>query len=161
MARRESDAWRYLVYVTDKKEFQTHCAEARKKAKNMDLMSYLIMPVQRIPRYELLLKELKSKLDPEAGVAIGKLEEALSKIQSIAQHVNENKRKAERLSELLVIQGKIHGGAEMKDTLLQPHRRLIRMLSPSPHRLSLLLLSMISLLCFVLVLLQQMKERFI
>ena len=42
--------------------------EARKSEDcRLDIMSYLIMPVQRIPRYELLLQELEKNLDPDAS----------------------------------------------------------------------------------------------
>jgi hypothetical protein len=45
------------------KKFQAFLAEKR-KACGLDLMSYLIMPVQRIPRYELLLREMKRLTPP-------------------------------------------------------------------------------------------------
>jgi hypothetical protein len=85
-------------------------------------MSYLIMPVQRIPRYELLLRELKRytlKTDPGYPA----LEEAFDKIKAIASHVNEEKRKIESMSKLVEIQSKIQGDF---GTLLQAHRHLIR-----------------------------------
>jgi hypothetical protein len=37
------------------KKFQNFLADTRKKGGLMDITSYMIMPVQRIPRYELLL----------------------------------------------------------------------------------------------------------
>lgn len=38
--------------------FQQFLAAKRKDCGGLDLMSFLIMPVQRIPRYEMLLREL-------------------------------------------------------------------------------------------------------
>ncbi len=54
-------------------------------------MSYLIMPVQRIPRYQLLLREL-DKVTEEGHPEKQHLGEALQKIEHIAKHVNEEKR---------------------------------------------------------------------
>ena len=58
-----SEAMQALQTLQDNKRWLKFAAE-KKQAMGLDLMSYLIMPVQRIPRYELLLKELKRNLDP-------------------------------------------------------------------------------------------------
>lgn len=66
-------------------------------------MSYLIMPVQRIPRYVLLLRELKRNTpddDPEFSTIV----DALGKIELIGAHVNEHKRLVETMSKLLEVQ---------------------------------------------------------
>jgi hypothetical protein len=69
----------------------------------------------------LLLRELKGCTPAEHAEA-GRLEEAFAKVQSIAKHVNEAKRQVENMSKLLEVQNRINP----PESLLQPHRRLIR-----------------------------------
>jgi hypothetical protein len=100
--------------------------QERRSVFGMDLASYLIMPVQRIPRYELLLKELKRNLDANNEEDAALLDEALAKVVAVAQHVNEMKREAERASELLQVQGKIIGLDQHLKSLFVAHRRLMK-----------------------------------
>ena len=116
------------------KLFQSFLTEARKKtvpspaspsappAAVLDLMSYLIMPVQRVPRYELLLRELM-RYTPGVHEEREVLEKALTKIQSIAQHINESGRRMEEMQRVMDVQARISGDY---GTLLLPHRRLVR-----------------------------------
>jgi hypothetical protein len=89
----------------------------------LDLMSYLILPVQRIPRYELLLREFL-KNTPEGHTEREILVAAFEKVQKIAQYINESKRRVENMSKVLAIQNKIEGNMDVP--LLAPHRRLIK-----------------------------------
>ena len=87
-----------------------------------DICSFLIMPIQRIPRYELLLRELKKNTDPSSPESVG-LEKAFEKIVGIATHVNESQRHIENMTKLLALQDRIQGQAF---ELLMPHRRLLK-----------------------------------
>jgi hypothetical protein len=58
------------------------------------LDSFLIMPVQRIPRYILLLSELK-KHTPSDHPDYPKITEAWTSMQEVANYVNEKKRESE------------------------------------------------------------------
>jgi hypothetical protein len=93
-------------------------------SEGLDLMSYLIMPVQRVPRYLLLLKELQ-KYTPDTHPHAPSIRNAMSKIEKTAAHINETQRQNENASALLELQNRIHGLPE-ELTLFQPHRRLIR-----------------------------------
>jgi len=121
---------------------------------NMDLMSYLIMPVQRIPRYEMLLNEIVKRSDV-SNPQHASLVEAAAKIKEIAVVLNERKRQIESMSETLSLQSRlknldwnvINRSKEEPETLVIPSRRFLRkaMLdirvvteaartkSPSPH----------------------------
>jgi len=94
----------------------------------LDLMSYLIMPVQRIPRYLLLLKELL-RFTGRGHPELERLQLAFNKVQKIAQHINEQQRHVENMSVLLSIQNAIDG-ASLKGVafgnLMAPTRRLLR-----------------------------------
>lgn len=64
---------------------------ARKKTLGLDLSSYLIMPVQRIPRYLLLLGTLL-EATPEDHPDRKGLQVAATKARQLTDEINENKR---------------------------------------------------------------------
>lgn len=88
----------------------------------LDLHALLIMPVQRLPRYVLLLRELHKQFmeNKELQGAIGALEK-------IADQVNEAKRQSENVERILQIQKRIVGWNMI---LLQPTRRLLLEFGP-------------------------------
>jgi len=71
------------------------------------LKDYLIMPIQRIPRYVLLLQQLKSKTteDHEDYVEISK---ALTTIESIAGYINNQKKDYEDKEKVTIIQQRLN-----------------------------------------------------
>lgn len=96
--------------------------QSRPESKKLDLPSYLIMPVQRLPRYELLLRDLIKQTPPDdsehpklsslLGTAMGPLgdhqgvgpvtpplcllfPQHAEAVQSVNKHVNESKKNAE------------------------------------------------------------------
>eukprot|EP01113_Clastostelium_recurvatum_P039518 TRINITY_DN6041_c0_g2_i6.p1 TRINITY_DN6041_c0_g2~~TRINITY_DN6041_c0_g2_i6.p1 ORF type:complete len:1168 (-),score=332.78 TRINITY_DN6041_c0_g2_i6:54-3242(-) len=80
-------------------------------AKGLDLASYLIMPIQRIPRYSLLLQELLKHTRPD-HTEYDKLGEALTKVKDIALNLNEKKRDSENKSKLFEITAVLEGTYE-------------------------------------------------
>jgi hypothetical protein len=76
--------------------------EARKdvRLKGQIFASFLIMPIQRVPRYVLLLKELskKAKYDKELNMAV---QDAISSVEKIAAFINRTIAKHE--SEMKVV----------------------------------------------------------
>jgi RhoGEF domain/PH domain len=113
-----------LARFKKNKKFQAFLEEKRNDPEcgGLDLMSFLIMPIQRIPRYRLLLQELK-KVTSSTDVEHAVLDEALGLIRDIATHVNESKRQAESQSKIIEIQNRIYGEF---DNLLEPGRTLVR-----------------------------------
>lgn len=88
---------------------QNFLSEQRSKSKKLDMLSYLITPVQRfalacslaspsafvsIPRYEMLLQAMTKSCNLSETALATKLNHASSKLHVIAQHVNEHKRNA-------------------------------------------------------------------
>jgi FYVE, RhoGEF and PH domain containing 5/6 len=79
----------------------------QKSGQRLDLSAYLIMPVQRLPRYELLLKEI-IRLTPTTHPDAQPLVTALSAIQSVNREINnlqreeENKLKVSRVVSKLI-----------------------------------------------------------
>jgi len=88
----------------------------------LDLTAFLILPIQRIPRYVLLLEDL-FRNTPKRHPDHEKLSESLWKMRSVAGYVNEKKREAETIHEVLLVQDKLTGKME---NLAQPHRRYLR-----------------------------------
>jgi len=88
----------------------------------LELTSYLIMPIQRLPRYVLLLQELVNHTRTDHP-DYQNLKSALDKMQDVADYVNDKKRMAENLNGVLTIQSHLTG--EIK-SLAKPHRRYVR-----------------------------------
>jgi len=90
------------------KKFQRFLKQQREDpaSKGLDLCSYLIMPVQRIPRYELLLREMLRFSTPDDS-DYADLQSAFEKIRDIALYINDRKRRLENANKLLEIQNKM------------------------------------------------------
>lgn len=99
----------YYRYIRDFEKMQQRLAEiqhqrpdfdqfiqkaARDRAGGLTLLSFLIMPVQRLPRYELLLKGLL-KLTDESHVDYANLASAVDAVVSVNQYINSRKKKEE------------------------------------------------------------------
>ncbi|GAM25553.1 hypothetical protein SAMD00019534_087280 [Acytostelium subglobosum LB1] len=88
----------------------------------LDLSSLLIMPIQRIPRYNLLLSELIKYSDTNTS-EYQQLTNALDKMKKLATSINENKRESELLTRMFDIQSNLEG---FKDgDFICPARKLI------------------------------------
>eukprot|EP01119_Soliformovum_irregulare_P010256 TRINITY_DN2512_c0_g3_i5.p1 TRINITY_DN2512_c0_g3~~TRINITY_DN2512_c0_g3_i5.p1 ORF type:complete len:863 (+),score=271.43 TRINITY_DN2512_c0_g3_i5:25-2613(+) len=74
-----------------KKDFAEAAENQKKNCGGLDIESLLITPVQRIPRYMLLIKEMV-KHTPDSHPDHHNLEDALNKMVQIANHVNEGMR---------------------------------------------------------------------
>ncbi|KAI0094676.1 hypothetical protein BDY19DRAFT_982098 [Irpex rosettiformis] len=89
----------------------------------LNLEGYLLLPVQRIPRYRLLLEELIRICPPQYDYMEDPLDKALGEISSLATNMNEGKREAENRRKLVQWQARIRG--KFPSPLVQPHRRFI------------------------------------
>jgi len=89
----------------------------------LNMEGYLLLPVQRIPRYRLLLEELIRSTPPGFSFMDDPLDRALAEISLLANNMNEGKREAETRRKLVQWQGRIRG--RFPSPLVQPHRRLI------------------------------------
>ena len=90
--------------------------------KKSDSLLFDFVFLSSIPRYVLLLRELKRHTPPDHP-QMEALDSALAKAESIAEHVNESKRHVENMSKLLDIQNRLH---DNKFVLFKPDRRLLR-----------------------------------
>eukprot|EP00007_Cunea_sp_BSH-02190019_P001933 CAMPEP_0174240512 /NCGR_PEP_ID=MMETSP0417-20130205/19112_1 /TAXON_ID=242541 /ORGANISM="Mayorella sp, Strain BSH-02190019" /LENGTH=805 /DNA_ID=CAMNT_0015319609 /DNA_START=29 /DNA_END=2443 /DNA_ORIENTATION=+ len=93
-----------------------------KRAKNKDISSFLIMPVQRIPRYALLLDNLL-KYTPEDHPDYKDLSEAVTKVKDVANYVNEKAKEAENIQKVLNVRSQFQNQLDVK--LAEAHRRYL------------------------------------
>ena len=92
----------------------------RKNPTVQPLNALMIMPIQRVPRYRLLLDEL-IKFTPEEHVDLADLRKAIELIKNIASFINEKKRESENISEIASIQPRLKG---VPFNLAHPLRKL-------------------------------------
>jgi len=88
-----------------KKAFQQFLADANRHSdcRGRDLPTFLITPIQRLPRYILLLQELQ-KLTPSKHKDYKNIGRALSDIKQMTDYINREKQVAEMYQKLLQIQ---------------------------------------------------------
>jgi len=109
-------------YVAFEKVIQKF-EEEQKKSTRLNLDSFLIMPVQRVPRYILLLKDMLKYTQP-SHPDWPMLQQALDKIQSTLSDINAtiNKESMEHARKMMEINNRIDGTFEI---LVHPKRRFV------------------------------------
>jgi len=93
-------------------------AEDNPLCNKLDLASYLIMLVQRLPRYVLLLKELMANTPPKHPGFV-KLQEGFKKMLAVADQINDSKRTAENAQQVFEIHESVVGNTK---SIVVPHR---------------------------------------
>lgn len=81
-------------------------SQARPECRGLSLQAYMIMPVQRIPRYVLLFEALL-KHTPEKHPDHKHVVTALAKLRDVAEFINEEKRVAESMQQCRELQRSI------------------------------------------------------
>ncbi|KAL9643400.1 hypothetical protein ABK040_010016 [Willaertia magna] len=85
-----------------------------------NLKNLIIQPIQRLPRYLLLLKELL-KYTQEGHPDFSYLQEAVNSFSSLVEYCNEKKHESDNDDKMVKLQAKL----KIKD-LIQPHRKLLK-----------------------------------
>eukprot|EP01125_Pyxidicula_operculata_P011109 TRINITY_DN3625_c0_g1_i4.p1 TRINITY_DN3625_c0_g1~~TRINITY_DN3625_c0_g1_i4.p1 ORF type:complete len:506 (-),score=75.06 TRINITY_DN3625_c0_g1_i4:166-1683(-) len=107
--------------------FQKLCSEfkSHQRSNNLNLETCLIMPVQRIPRYLLLIKALL-EYTPSDHHDYNDLSQVAEKLNSIAQHVDKSVKEAENRAYVIKFDGEIYRvGKYANYSVLAPHRKFI------------------------------------
>ncbi|KAF8933528.1 hypothetical protein BGZ58_006280 [Dissophora ornata] len=94
----------------------------RPECKNLDFQAYLMLPVQRIPRYRMLLGSLL-RHTPDDHPDHRKLQTAFESMEQTANFVNETIRRHEMYNEMVDLQSRITG---MSEPLILPSRVLLK-----------------------------------
>ncbi|GAB1598868.1 FYVE, RhoGEF and PH domain-containing protein 2-like isoform X4 [Argonauta hians] len=95
--------------------------QQRPDCANLTLQHHMLEPIQRVPRYELLLKDYLKHL-PTDSPDRKDTEEALQKVTEAASHSNEAMNKIEKFRKLL----EIHQRLGQTVDLISPTRELVR-----------------------------------
>lgn len=103
--------------------FLTKCKENPENKKNLTLESFLIQPVQRTMRYELLLRELLKHTWPDHPDYEG-LKQAVEKVHQMAELLNLRKREGENNMELVNIDQNMSGKPKDLEIII-PSRKFI------------------------------------
>ncbi|KAJ7139844.1 hypothetical protein C8R44DRAFT_765562 [Mycena epipterygia] len=111
--------------TSQRKRLRTYLKRCRISPRHsqLNLEGYLLLPVQRIPRYRLLLTELLTSTPPTYEYMDDPLDRSLAEISLLANNMNEGKRESESRRKLVQWQSRIRG--KFPSPLVQPHRRLI------------------------------------
>ncbi|KAL6041590.1 RhoGEF domain containing protein [Balamuthia mandrillaris] len=80
--------------------------ENKKQCRGLKLNSFLIMPVQRIPRYVLLLQDLVKNTYADHPDCVD-LHHALEKMKELAKYIDQKKDEADRIQKLMQIQEQV------------------------------------------------------
>ena len=106
---------RFKKWVEERARYESRC-------RGLGIQAFLIMPIQRIPRYKLLLEELL-KYTSTSHQDYKLVESSIGSISCIAQHINENVRHHQLLLQTLDLQTSLAGFTE---PLLISGRKLIK-----------------------------------
>ncbi|ELP89562.1 Rho/RAC guanine nucleotide exchange factor, putative [Entamoeba invadens IP1] len=90
---------------------------------NLDIFAYLILPIQRVPRYELFIKGFLKYL-PRSHVEFEKLQPEIKTIKEIGDYLNERRRQSE--NKQLLIKLKHHLETKKFDLTGDEKRQLIK-----------------------------------
>ncbi|KAJ3433515.1 faciogenital dysplasia protein [Anaeramoeba flamelloides] len=130
--------------------FKKFLKQVPQQTNNLSLESLLIMPVQRLPRYVLLMKQIAQI---SSGNERAELFKIVKTIKSMTHKINNKKKEHSRIMNLIEIEQKITG--KNKISLIKPCRYFIKQLklnfflSKIPTECVLLLFSDVLVICSI------------
>ncbi|GAB5353264.1 hypothetical protein AAMO2058_000022500 [Amorphochlora amoebiformis] len=98
--------------------FKSFLSQSQKKA---PLTALLILPIQRVPRYRLLLQELVKRTD-DSVPDYPQLNQALELIKKSATHINDAVKRMDRSRKVRAVQGRFAAGTQF----VSPSRQFIK-----------------------------------
>lgn len=110
-------------YCDKSKSFRQFIADQESRPEvQLKLNALLITPVQRIPRYKMLLEDV-IKNTPDCHPDKANLQNALTQIDAVAWHINDQLREREDSLKMVDIQKSLQGGFPK---IITPGRKLLR-----------------------------------
>lgn len=113
-----------LDFASPNKTVDAFLQKTCKKFNHQNIAQLLILPIQRIPRYVLLLERLE-KMIPENNAQAPLMAKALSKIRTVALLIDECRKQSDNSTALFDLQQKVHGIPD-EFKILTPTHKFIR-----------------------------------
>lgn len=115
----------YVTYITNYFAAMDYFQSQADKTKYADLASKLILPIQRVPRYVLLLKELLKRSNEGVSEALrARLRRCIASVETVATHLNGGIKTRQELMRMNALQRVIH--VDPEQPILVPARKLVR-----------------------------------
>jgi len=117
-----------LKNVEKKSSFQSFQKKCREnpRVQRLEMSAFLIMPIQRIPRYELMLKDLLKFTWPEHP-DYDNLTKALDMVSHVNREINFKKKQSDYAIQIANVEKKVKGIQKSPiHKLVEPHRKLVK-----------------------------------
>ncbi|XP_019737327.1 FYVE, RhoGEF and PH domain-containing protein 6-like [Hippocampus comes] len=95
--------------------------EASPRCANLALKHYLLKPVQRIPQYQLLLRDYLRNLSKDSA-DYKDTQDALAIVEEVAKHANDIMKQGDNFQKLMQVQASLNGHRE----IVQPGRTFLK-----------------------------------
>jgi len=107
------------LFLTSEGKSDRYYGKTKGKKGLLELFSKLILPIQRIPRYVLLLRELRKRSQTISLDIQGRIDKALQDMKDIAGKVNKAMERFAKSSEMMELEQKL-----WDTSIIAPHRSL-------------------------------------
>lgn len=114
-----------LRHLRDDEKFTKYCKEKASICNGLDISSLLIQPIQRIPRYELLIRDLLSNTHDEHPDRT-ELESCFDELKMMNSRINKSMDEHKRRDAVRIVEEQLGGSAAIGFTLVGPARRLVK-----------------------------------
>jgi len=114
-----------LRHLNDNEKFQKYCKEKMSICNGLDLSSLLIQPIQRIPRYELLIREVLGNTHVSHPDRT-ELESCYEELKTMNSKINRSMDEHKRREAVRIVEEQLGGSAAIGFTLVGPARRLVK-----------------------------------
>lgn len=102
-------------------QFLTLLTSCEKESQNQGINTFLILPIQRLPRYQMFLETLLKKT-PRFHSDYNELKQALEKMISVTSYVDDREKEFEDIRKVLLVQEQIIGKCPW---IALPHRKYV------------------------------------
>ncbi|KAI9221070.1 hypothetical protein BC828DRAFT_382044 [Blastocladiella britannica] len=100
-------------------------AQENPRFRGLGITSFMILPIQRVPRYIMLLEQLVHYTS-EAHPDYNDLTRCVAEVKKLADHINEELRRFEASKKVMHIASRLIGRPSSLPTLVTPARTLLR-----------------------------------
>ncbi|ELR22649.1 RhoGEF domain containing protein, partial [Acanthamoeba castellanii str. Neff] len=118
LAERKKKSTRFAQFLDAPWSVDPAALLFRDKIGSLGIQSFLIQPVQRVPRYLLLLNALLKRTDPDHK-DYNNIQKAAQQVSQVADYIEKRARESENIAKVIEIQNRLH-------PKLQPNRKFVR-----------------------------------